>query len=371
VGPTALPVTVAISPPSFWRTIWIFLNPGLRAGQEFIRGGWSITAGDLTTFIRILLLPRSSAYARLYDWLSDRRGPIFFLRQRIFTEWNRRSGSKHYDVGKELYVRMLDPSMQYSCAFYSLSSGDDLEEAQRTKLRTSINRLHLDRAGLKILDIGCGWGALALEIAKGRGNHRVVGVTLSQDQYERAQSYQENLPLEVGERIEFRLEDYRDYLADGKPQFDRIVSIGMLEHVGLGRHVHFYRAIERNLNSGGLALVHSIVRPSPGAYNEWIRRNIFPGSFLPSLAEMIAGAEAAGLIVDAVHVHPPSDYGKTLGAWRRRLEVAWDDLQKAAPSRYSEQLKRRWLFYLASMEATFADDTLNFRIAQLELRKAR
>jgi cyclopropane-fatty-acyl-phospholipid synthase len=274
IGPPSLPATVALSPPPLWRTIRIFLNPGLRAGEEFIRGGWSITAGDLTTFMRILLLPRRSKYTRLYNWIADRRGLIFLLRQRIFTEWNRRFGSTHYDAGKELYERMLDSSMQYSCAFYSLSSSDDLEEAQHIKLKTSIDRLHLGRPSLNVLDIGCGWGALAAEIAKGDGDHRVVGITLSHDQYEGAQSLRDKLLPDIRNRLEFRFEDYATYLSSRTVRFDRIISIGMLEHVGLGRHVHFFRCIRCNLTAGGRALIHSIVRPSPGAYNEWIRRNI-------------------------------------------------------------------------------------------------
>jgi cyclopropane-fatty-acyl-phospholipid synthase len=369
VGPTSGPISVAVSPPPFWRTIWIFLNPGLRVGQDFVHGRWRITEGDLATFMRIIQIPRSSLYARLYSWFSDRRGPIFYMRQLVFTEWNRRAGSKHYDEGKELYESMLDSSMQYSCAFFSLSRSDDLEVAQRVKLQTSIYRLHLDRPRLKVLDIGCGWGALAVEIAQRSENHDVVGITLSRDQFEGAASRRENLDPDVRHRLEFRLEDYRYYLANPDNDFDRIISIGMVEHVGLGRHVHFYSLIQRNLRSGGVALIHSIVRPSPGAYNEWIRQNIFPGSFLPSLAEMISGAEKVGLIVDAVHVHPPSDYAKTLREWRKRVESAWPELQKRRPTRFDQQVKRRWIFYLASMEAAFAEDTLNFRIAQVELRK--
>jgi cyclopropane-fatty-acyl-phospholipid synthase len=363
------PVDVALRPPTFWQTLWIFLRPGLRTGESFMRGDWAITQGDLATFLRIIQIPRAQGYFAFYQWFSDWRGPIFFIRQKVLTEWNRRRAARHYDFGNNLYTRMLDTTKQYSCAFFSLSNLDDLEAAQQAKLAVSIERLHLDRPQLKILDIGCGWGALAVELAKSPGNHDVFGITLSREQLSGALARRQGLPGDVKQQLHFSLDDYRHFLARPAARFDRIISIGMFEHVGLGRHIHFFKAIARNLVPDGRALVHSIVRPSPGATNEWIRRYIFPGSLLPSVAEMVGSAERAGLIVDAIHIHPPSDYRKTVQAWRQRVEPAWPDIQRENPGKYDATFKRMWSFYLASVETLFSDDLMNFRIAQIELRR--
>jgi cyclopropane-fatty-acyl-phospholipid synthase len=370
LGPPNDPVDVALRPPTFWQTLWIFLRPGLRTGESFMRGDWAITQGDLATFLRIIQTPRAQGYFAFYRWFSGWRGPIFFIRQRVLTEWNRRRAARHYDFGNNLYARMLDTTKQYSCAFFSLSDLDDLEAAQQAKLAASIERLHLDRPQLKILDIGCGWGALAVELAKSPGNHNVFGITLSREQLSGALARCQGLPGDVKQRLHFSLDDYRHFLARPAARFDRIISIGMFEHVGLGRHIHFFKAIAQNLVPDGRALVHSIVRPSPGATNEWIRRYIFPGSFLPSVAEMVGSAERAGLIVDAIHIHPPSDYRKTVQAWRQRVEPAWPDIQRENPGKYDATFRRMWLFYLASVETIFSEDLMNFRIAQIELRRA-
>jgi cyclopropane-fatty-acyl-phospholipid synthase len=369
LGPESSPVVVAVRPPTFWRTLWIFLNPGLRAGESFVRGDWAVTQGDLAALLKITQAPTAGLYARIYRWVSDRRGPIFYLRQRWLPKWGRRNLSEHYNAGNELYRRMLDSTEQYSCAFFSLSKLETLEAAQQAKLTVSIERLHLTERGLRILDVGCGWGALAAEIAKHPGDHEVLGITLSEEQLNGALARRENLPLDVKKRLTYRLEDYDRLMARSSDHFDRIISIGMFEHVGLGRHVHFFKSIERSLCPGGKALVHSIVRPSPGACNEWMRRYVFPGSFLPSVAECIAAVERTNLIVDAIHVHPPTDYRKTIEAWRQRIEEAWPELERADPEKYDARFKRMWTFYLANGTPIFSEDLMNFRIAQVELRK--
>jgi cyclopropane-fatty-acyl-phospholipid synthase len=264
---------------------------------------------------------------------------------------------------------MLDSTEQYSCAFFSLSKHENLEAAQQAKLTVSIERLHLTGRGLKVLDIGCGWGALALQLAEHPGDHDVLGITLSEQQLKAALARRGNLPPDVRQRLTYQLEDYDSLLARSSDYFDRIISIGMFEHVGLGRHVHFFKSIERSLCPGGKALVHSIVRPSPGACNEWMRRYVFPGSYLPSVAEFIAAVERTNLIVDAIHIHPPTDYRKTIQAWRQRIEEAWPELECASPEKYDARFKRMWTFYLASGVPLFTEDLMNFRIVQIELRK--
>lgn len=369
LGPESQTTKVAVRVPTLWRLIWIFMRPGLRAGESFVRGDWAVTEGDVATFLKITQIPRTGRYARFYQWISDQRGPLFFFRQRVFPKWNRRYLPKHYNAGNELYSRMLGPTGQYSCAFFSLSSHDSLDAAQQAKLRASIERLHLTEPGLRVLDVGCGWGTLASEIAKQPGNHEVVGITLSQEQLEWALLRRDELSPSTKSRLNYRLQDYDTLLAQSDMVFDRIISIGMFEHVGLGRHAHYFKSIERGLPPGGRAVIHSIVRPSPGACNEWIRRYVFPGSFLPSVAELISAAEKTNLVVDAVHLHPPSDYRRTVQAWRRRLEESWPELEREHPAKYNAPFKRLWVFYLAAVETIFTEDLMNFRIAQVELRK--
>jgi cyclopropane-fatty-acyl-phospholipid synthase len=250
-----------------------------------------------------------------------------------------------------------------------LSQHDSLDAAQQAKLTVSIERLHLTEPGLRVLDVGCGWGTLAAEIAKRPGNHEAVGITLSQEQLEWALLRREELPPGTKSRLNYCLQDYDTFLARSEMMFDRIISIGMFEHVGLGRHAHFFKSVERGLRPGGRALIHSIVRPSPGACNEWIRRYVFPGSFLPSVAELISAAEKTNLIVDAIHLHPPTDYRRTVQVWRQRLEEGWSELERENPEKYNAQFKRLWIFYLAGVETIFTEDLMNFRIAQVELRK--
>ena len=369
LGPVSQATKVAVRVPSLWRLLWIFMRPDLRAGESFVRGDWAVTEGDIATFLKITQVPRTGLYARFYQWISDWRGPIFFFRQRVFTKWNRRALPKHYNAGNDLYHQMLGPTGQYSCAFFSLSQHDSLDAAQQAKLAVSIERLHLTKPGLRVLDVGCGWGTLAAEIAKQPGNHEVAGITLSQEQLELAVRRREELSPNTKSRLTYSLQDYDTFFARSDMVFDRIISIGMFEHVGLGRHAHFFRSIERGLPPEGRALIHSIVRPSPGGCNEWIRRYVFPGSFLPSVAELISAAEKSNLIVDAIHLHPPSDYRRTVQAWRQRLEESWPELEREDPAKYTPQFKRLWVFYLAGVETIFTEDLMNFRIAQVELRK--
>lgn len=258
LGATDRSLDVALRPPTLARLIRILLNPGLRTGESYVRGEWEVTLGDLVDLIKILQSPRREWLARSYQIISDWRGPVFYFRQRCFPKWNRRHLPGHYEAGNELYARMLDESWQYSCAFFSKSAFDNLDEAQRVKIDTSIERLRLTASKLRVLDIGSGWGGLAIKIASLEGEHLVEGITLSNEQLKHALKRCEELEPSVKRRIAFHLEDYDTFLARSEGKFDRVVSIGMFEHVGLGRHTHFFRSLEYSLCPGGRALIHSI-----------------------------------------------------------------------------------------------------------------
>jgi cyclopropane-fatty-acyl-phospholipid synthase len=267
------------------------------------------------------------------------------LRRRI-DQYNRIAASRrnvahHYDLNGRLYSLFLDRDRQYSCAYFP--RGDEtLEEAQLAKKRHIAAKLCLNRPGLRVLDIGCGWGGLALTLARDYGA-RVVGITLSTEQLAEARNRAIADGLE--DRVTFELCDYR--LMDGN--FDRIVSVGMFEHVGVGFYRTFFDTVARCLDPGGLALLHTIGRSDgPGSTNPWIAKYIFPGGYTPALSEVLPAIERSRLIatdVEVLRLH----YAETLRHWRRRFAANRD----AISSLYDERFCRMWEFYLSGAELSF------------------
>jgi cyclopropane-fatty-acyl-phospholipid synthase len=251
-----------------------------------------------------------------------------------------RTVAHHYDISNELYRLFLDEDLQYSCAYYE-TGAETLEEAQDAKKELIAAKLCL-RPGLSVLDIGCGWGGLALHLARTRGVN-VRGITLSQAQLPvaRVRAQAQNLAAQA----EFVLEDYRET----KGAFDRIVSVGMFEHVGRGHYDEFFRQIASLLAEDGVALLHTIGRADgPGATSPWIDRYIFPGGYIPALSEIMPAVERAGLYVTDIEVWR-LHYAYTLRAWRERFEARLDDVR----AMFDERFCRMWRFYLAASEAAF------------------
>jgi cyclopropane-fatty-acyl-phospholipid synthase len=254
---------------------------------------------------------------------------------------SRRNVAHHYDLNGRLYSLFLDRDRQYSCAYFP--RGDEtLEEAQLAKKRHIAAKLCLNRPNLSVLDIGCGWGGLALTLARDYGA-RVVGVTLSTEQLAEARNRVIAEGLE--DRVSFELCDYR--LMDGN--FDRIVSVGMFEHVGVGFYRTFFDTVARCLNPNGVALLHTIGRSDgPGSTNPWIAKYIFPGGYTPALSEVLPAIERSRLIttdVEVLRLH----YAETLRNWRRRFTANRD----AISSLYDERFCRMWEFYLSGAELSF------------------
>lgn len=246
----------------------------------------------------------------------------------------------HYDISNEFYRLFLDEDLQYSCAYYN-TGAETLEEAQEAKKQLIAAKLCL-RPGLSVLDIGCGWGGLALHLARTRGVN-VRGITLSQAQLPVARARAQARGLAA--RAEFMLEDYRE--TEGA--FDRIVSVGMFEHVGRGHYDEFFRQIAALLAEDGVALLHTIGRADgPGATSPWIDRYIFPGGYIPALSEIMPAVERAGLYVTDIEVWR-LHYALTLRAWRERFEARLDEVR----AMFDERFCRMWRFYLAASEAAF------------------
>jgi cyclopropane-fatty-acyl-phospholipid synthase len=333
----------------------LIFNPGLALGEEYMDGNVQPVDCTIHDVLDVLSVNLSR------NWNSHR---VMSLRYRIatflrrFDQYNparraQRNVSHHYDLNGRLYSLFLDHDRQYSCAYFQ--TGDEtLEEAQAAKVRHIAAKLCLDRPDLTVLDIGSGWGGLGLALARDHGA-RVLGITLSTEQLaeSRARAAAEGLQ----DRVRFELLDYR--AVQGK--FDRIVSVGMFEHVGIGYYRTFFDTVARRLNPDGVALIHAIGRfDGPSSTNPWVRKYIFPGGYCPSLSEVLPAVEQSRLIstdIEILRLH----YAQTLRAWRRRFAAKRD----AIATLYDERFCRMFEFYLAGSEMAFRH--MNHMVFQIQL----
>jgi cyclopropane-fatty-acyl-phospholipid synthase len=259
----------------------------------------------------------------------------------------------HYDLGEEFFRLFLDKNMHYSCAYFS-GADDSLERAQVEKCRHIAQKLLL-QPGQRVLDIGCGWGSLACYLAR-TFDVEVVGITLSKHQLTAARQRAQALGLG---NVSFELHDYREHTG----RYDRIVSVGMFEHVGAPFYAAFFQSINKLLVYDGAALVHSIGRSGPpGVVNPWIGKHIFPGGHIPSLSEMALGAEKTRLMltdIEVLRLH----YAKTLRVWFDRFQLHRDEISR----QMGEEFCRMWEFYLAVCEVSF--ECSDLVVFQLQLAR--
>jgi len=316
----------------------VLLDPELKLGEAYMDGTLIVEQGSIAEVLA-LLLGQERLGAR--NWALPRALRYLFRRMQ---QLNLRSRSRtnvahHYDLDGRLYSLFLDGDLQYSCAYFERPD-QSLDDAQLAKKRHLAAKLRI-APGAKVLDIGCGWGGLALYLAEIAGA-QVSGITLSQEQYERAQ----NRAQERGRGdVEFKHLDYRD--AGGR--FDRIVSVGMFEHVGVSFYDTFFSQCGKLLAEDGIALLHTIGRYSPpGITNPWIAKYIFPGGYIPALSEVLRAIERAGLIVADVEILQ-LHYAETLKAWRERFLAHRDEVVRL----YDQRFVRMWEFYLACSEMAF------------------
>jgi len=335
------PVSITIADPGTDRRL--FLNPYLALGEAYMDGGVVLEEGGAADLLEVICRNLGA------DLLTGH--PLHRLARRLRRGYRRvqqsnpvararRNAAHHYDLSGELYELFLDSDRQYSCALFEREN-DSLERAQEQKKRHIAAKLLIE-PGMRVLDIGCGWGGLAIYLAR-ECDARVVGITLSEEQ---ARIAAERVAAEgLEDRIEIRLQDYRDI--DGP--FDRIVSIGMFEHVGVYQYDTYMHANRDLLTEDGIALLHHIARATePGTANPWIAKYIFPGSYCPALSEVVPSIERAGLYMTDLEVWR-LHYAKTLQHWRARFMAARD---KAARL-YDERFCRMWEFYLAASEMAF------------------
>ena len=318
------------------------LNPDLALGELYMDGRLTVEEGDIAGLLELLMS----------NLANTRTPPVMkFFRSirralRPLAQFNPASLAKkhvahHYDLSGKLYDQFLDRDRQYSCAYFS-EPGEPLEDAQTAKKRHIAAKLNLDRVGLRVLDIGSGWGGLGLDIARDSGA-KVLGITLSEEQLALARSRSSRAGL--NERCKFELQDYRTL----EGTFDRIVSVGMFEHVGVPHYRTYFEKIANLLDDDGVALIHTIGRSDgPGFTNPWIAKYIFPGGYTPALSEMLPAIERAGLIVSDVEVLR-LHYAETLKEWRQRFRSKWNEVAAL----YDERFCRMWEFYLAGAEMGF------------------
>ncbi len=349
--------TVRLHDPALYRRLTI--HPTLHVGRAYTDGTLTVEEGTLSDFLNVLLLNerivsrgRTGDLKRRIDEVA-RLGAVINMPGRA-----RRNVHHHYDHNAEFYRLFLDEDMQYSCAYFA-SEGLSLEEAQEAKKRHIAAKLDV-RPGHRVLDIGCGFGGMALFLARNYGVH-VTGVTLSTEQLKVAR--ERAAKLGFSQLVEFRLEDYRRV----RERFDRIVSVGMFEHVGRPLYGQFFSRLNALLADDGVALLHTIGRMQPPSpINVWIRQNIFPGAYLPSLSQLAPLLEREDLWLadfENLRLH----YALTLKEWNRRFQMNRERVRALDPRRYDERFCRMWEFYLQSGEAGFRHSGL--AVFQLQIAK--
>lgn len=313
-------------------------------GETYINGGWDVAHGDLSTLLYILRA-NFNDYS-INRWLQ----PL----AKIFQEWNKVSRSyfnvsQHYDVEEDFFRLFLDEDMHYSCAYFT-NDKVSLEQAQQDKCKHIADKLLL-QPGQHVLDIGCGWGSMAFYLAEHFGVE-VTGITLSKEQLAVAKRRAKEKGLT---NVHFKLQDYREHSGE----YDRIVSIGMFEHVGKPNYHAYFQKIKAMLKEDGVALIHSIGRSGPPSVtNPWIRKYIFPGGSVPSLSEMSQGIENVELMITDVEVLR-LHYAQTLKIWQQRFQAH----KQIVCEKMGEKFYRMWHFYLTICEISFQySDSVVFQL---------
>ncbi|MES1937225.1 cyclopropane-fatty-acyl-phospholipid synthase family protein [Salinisphaera hydrothermalis] len=317
----------------------LMADPEMAFGEAYMDGDWWPGDGGLQAVFQLY-------FANANNFESNRLVDLARRAFRGVSEMNNRMRSErnvqhHYDIDNELFQRFLDPEMQYSCGYFERDDMS-LDEAQRAKL-AHIGRKLLLEPGQKVLDIGCGWGGMALFLAR-EYDVDVVGLTLSNDQYDHARKRAEALGL--SHRVTFLKEDYREH----QGRYDAIVSVGMFEHVGRPQYQTFFDQVARLLKPDGRSLIHFIARNGvpPRDSRTWIQKYIFPGGYIPSLSDFAPCIEKTGMCLSDLEVWR-LHYARTLAAWNERFQAQRDVFRE----RLGERFCRMWEFYLLGCEAIF------------------
>jgi cyclopropane-fatty-acyl-phospholipid synthase len=332
-------------------------DPTLKLGEMYMEGRFILERGSIYDFLEMV---KQNTTNEIFDIpmaaLLISRIALQQLKSRLPVNRNKRNVAHHYDLSERLFELFLDEDWQYSCAYYD-PPGISLEEAQVAKKRHIAAKLLLE-PNQRVLEIGSGWGGMGMYLAEAAPGLHVTGITLSEEQLKisRERSKQRGL----ADRVRFDLQDYRTMTGQ---KFDRIVSVGMFEHVGIGNFDKYFKKVHELLADDGVMLLHSIARPKPSfATNAFIEKYIFPQGYIPSIGETIPVIEKAGLLVRDVEVLP-LHYAQTLRHWRERFVAHTAE----AVALYDERFFRMWEFYLAGSEIGFRWDELF--VMQIQISK--
>jgi cyclopropane-fatty-acyl-phospholipid synthase len=333
----------------------VLLDPELRLGEAYMDGTLRVEEGSIADLLAIVLGQTTDGMPP--NWALP-QWTLRYLHRRL-QQFNpptraRRNVAHHYDLDGRLYSLFLDADRQYSCGYFE-TPDQSLDDAQLAKKRHLAAKLVL-KDGQRVLDIGCGWGGLALYLGE-FCRSRVTGITLSREQWQRAagRAVEKNL----AGAVEFRMQDYRDI----HDRFDRIVSVGMFEHVGVGFYDVFFRKCAKLLSDDGVMLLHSIGRSEgPNVTNPWIAKYIFPGGYIPALSEVLPSIERAGLLVTDIEILR-LHYAETLRAWRERFLAHREEAERI----YDQRFVRMWEFYLAASEMAFREQAM--MVMQIQIAK--
>ena len=340
-----------------WTALRLVLRPRLAFGEAFMDG--TLTVEDGSIYDLLDLLGRNMA--KLEATPVVKLSYLWSRLIRVAEQYNpigraQRNVAHHYDLNGQLYDFFLDRDRQYSCAYFK--NGDEpLEQAQLDKKRHIASKMLL-QSGQSVLDIGSGWGGMGLFLSQEFGVD-VTGVTLSKEQH--AVSSRRALEGGLADRVRFKLFDYRQEPA----QYDRIVSVGMFEHVGVAHYVEFFTKVKELLKEDGVMLLHAIGRMErPGGTNTWLKKYIFPGGYTPAMSEVLAAIEKVGLWVTDIEVLR-LHYAETLRHWRERFNANRESVKRMAG--YDERFCRMWEFYLAGCEVAFR--YMNQMVFQIQLAR--
>ena len=320
----------------------LFINPSLHLGEGYMNGDIVIEGGNLDDFIKIIasvyddFLSKNSIF-RYYENISSFFKPLHQINKAL---QSKRNVAHHYDLNEDMYKLFLDKDMQYSCAYF-FNQNIDLDQAQLDKKKHVINKLQI-KEGMSVLDIGCGWGGLALQIAKETGAN-VKGITLSENQLVTAKKRAQMEGL--NDKVSFCLQDYRDEI----DLYDRVVSVGMFEHVGVKYYPNFFSKTYELLKESGIFLLHTIgQKTKPSATSPWIRKYIFPGGHIPSLSEIIKTTEKLNINITDIEVLR-MHYAYTLDYWYKRTVNNKDKIIEM----FDERFFKMWEFYLLISKYSF------------------
>jgi cyclopropane-fatty-acyl-phospholipid synthase len=348
---TGQPVAIRFTTRAAMREV--MFDPELKFGEAYMDGTLVVDEGSIADVLHVIC--QNDAEATRWG------RPLYLLRywMRRWQQTNVRPKSQrnvahHYDLDERLYSLFLDADRQYSCGYFE-TPAQSLDDAQLAKKRHLAAKL-LTQRGQRVLDIGCGWGGLALYLAEFCGT-QVKGITLSKEQHAIAQ--QRAAEKRLAGIVDFQLEDYRDV----QGPFDRIISVGMFEHVGLNYYETFFRRCGELLSNDGVMLLHSIGRSEgPGITNPWVAKYIFPGGYIPALSEVLPYIERAGLLITDIEILR-LHYAETLKSWRERFLAHKEEVQRI----YAPRFVRMWEFYLAAAEVNFRDHAA--MVFQIQLTK--